>query len=124
RAQIEHGFEIMAAVGPKRDEGAGGDDSPQVGDVASDHVSEIIVMADPNDGHQVGLAGNGVHLGHSFDVGQFCGQVGDAGRLGIDQDESVHHGAKVAGVESPARYDTLRTAGTSSSDVTTASALE
>ena len=35
-------------------------------------------MAHPDDGDQVGLTGHGIHLGDSFDVGQFCGQVGDA----------------------------------------------
>ncbi|MDQ1428411.1 MAG: hypothetical protein QOK39_1887, partial [Acidimicrobiaceae bacterium] len=37
------------------------------------------------------LAGDGVHLGNAGDISQFACQVGDAARLGIDQDKGMNH---------------------------------
>lgn len=49
---------------------------------------------DPNDRHDVGMTGHGVHLGDPFDLGELDGQVGDPGRLRVDEDESVHHAVR------------------------------
>ncbi len=50
--------------------------------------------ADPDDGHDVRMPGDGVHLGDPFDLGELDGQVGDPGRLRVDEDESVHHAVR------------------------------
>lgn len=118
RPEVPHGLEIVAAEGLKGDERAGIGDPGERRDVAGHHVGQLLVPADPKDRHQVGFAGDGVHLGNARDVGQLAGQIGDARRFGIDQDKGVHHeqharpqlvaparsaGSRVAGVASP-RY--------------------
>ena len=69
----------------------------RAGHAAGDHVGQLLVAADPDDGHQVGLAGHRVHLGDAVDVGQLGGQFGDPGRLGVDEDEGVDHAGQPTG---------------------------
>ena len=57
-------------------------------------LSQFLVLADPNHGDDVGVAGHRVHLGDPVDFGQFDGQVGDPSRLGVDEDEGVHHATR------------------------------
>ena len=93
-AEVPDGLEVAAAVGLEGDQGAGIGHPRQLRDASGDHVGQLLVEPDPNDRHDVGMAGHGVHLGDPFDLGQLDGQVGDPGRLRVDEDESVHHAVR------------------------------
>jgi hypothetical protein len=85
----------VSAVGPEGDERAGVGDALELVDVARDHVGQVLVVSDADHGHEVGMPGHGVDLGHPGDVGQLDGEVGHAGRYGVDQHEGVDHGVNL-----------------------------
>ncbi|MDQ1416303.1 MAG: hypothetical protein QOF81_1916 [Acidimicrobiaceae bacterium] len=92
RPQVEHGLQIVAAEGLKRDKCPCIDDPRKRGDAAGDHIGQLVLLADPDDRNQVGFAGDRVDLGDAFDIGEFAGQISDAARFRVDQDEGVNHG--------------------------------
>ena len=57
----------MAAERLEGDQGPGAHDPVESGDSAGDHVGQLVVVSDPDDGDDVGLAGDGVHLGATVD---------------------------------------------------------
>ena len=90
-AQIPDRLQVVAAVRLECDQRAGVDHAGQAGDAPRHDLGQLLVPAHPDHGHDVRLAGNGVHLGHALEVGELVRQVGHASRFGVDEDEGVHH---------------------------------
>ena len=90
-AEVKHGLEVVAAISLEGDEGAGFDDPWMAEDSSGDDFGQLIVVPDPDNRHQVGVAGDGLHLGHTVDLGQFTGEIGDPCRLRVDQHEGMNH---------------------------------
>jgi hypothetical protein len=58
---------------------------------AGHHLGQFFELADAHYSNDVGVAGDGVSLGHSFDRRHFLGQGGHPGRFGIDENKSSDH---------------------------------
>src|SRR5205085_2626998 len=81
--QLPHGLGGAPAGGLEGDHRAGVGDPGQAGDAPGDDLGQFLLTPYPDDGHEVGLARDGIHLGHAVDVGQLAGKGGDAGRFGV-----------------------------------------
>ncbi len=81
----------MLAIGLEGDESASISYARQLHHPPGDHLGQFLVMADPDYGDDVGVAGNGVHLADPIDLGQLDGQRGDARWFTVDEDKGVHH---------------------------------
>jgi hypothetical protein len=67
--EIPDRLEIVLAISLEGDEGAGVRDARQLHDPPGDHLGQLLVVADPDHGDDVGVAGNGVHLADPIDLG-------------------------------------------------------
>ena len=52
---------------------------------------DLVVVADPDQGDQVDLSGDGVDLADAGEVGDGLGDLGDAGDVGLDEDDGGDH---------------------------------
>ena len=61
------------------------------------HGRDVVVVAHPDQRDQVDLAGDGVDLAHAVEGGDRLGDLGDAGDVGLDEDDGGDHGASASG---------------------------
>lgn len=90
-AQLPHGVEILLAVGLERHQSARVGHPGQAVQPPGDDIGQVLDAADPDNSDDVGLASDGVRLGHSFYRGDLFGQLGHAGRFRIDEDKGCQH---------------------------------
>src|SRR5438105_931685 len=77
--------------------GAGLDDPRQLRQVRGDDVGHRLVVLDPDQRHEVELAGDRVGLGHARDAGERLPQAGDGRAFGLDQDDCRDHVRSIRG---------------------------
>src|SRR3954447_14289619 len=83
----ERGLEVVPGVGTEGDVGLGGGDAGDLVELVGDHVRDVVVVAHPHQRDQVDLTGHGVDLAHAVEVGDRLGHLGDAGDVGLDEDD-------------------------------------
>jgi predicted RNA-binding protein with PIN domain len=89
--QIPESLEIALAVRLEGNESAGVSDTRELHHPPGDDLGQLLVVADPDHGDDVGMTGNRVHLADPIDLGQLDSQVGDARRFTVDENKGVHH---------------------------------
>ncbi len=90
-AKLPHGVEVLLAVGLERHQGSRVRHAGQAVQPAGYDISQVLDAADPDNSDDVGLASDGVRLGHSFYRGDLFRQLGYAGRFRIDEDKGCQH---------------------------------
>lgn len=70
-------------------------------DAPRDHVGQLVVASHADHRHYVGMPGDRIDLRYPRELGQFDGEVRDAGGLPVDQDEGVDHGGEANPFDGP-----------------------